>query len=196
MPLDETSFKSSDIRLSSRTVEVIGLSFLKGVDCCTINNDLDDSSDSKISKPPQNLPLPGTPPRFASRGLSIAPRSARLITNSGIYRTKDALSATNHITLRLRPNHRDSWRRSVAAVNGLPENGSRAASPHRLKIRGYTGLNFMRPKLGSWTFGRNPTVAPNNSLCDACTIPQKLLKIRVPLAPLAKQTSPPARAQG
>jgi hypothetical protein len=36
--------------------------------------------------------LPRAPPRFASQGLLVAPRSARLPTNSGIYRKDGALS--------------------------------------------------------------------------------------------------------
>jgi long-chain acyl-CoA synthetase len=58
---------------------------------CKINDDLDLLFDPEILNQHKTY-APRAPPRFASRGLLVAPRSARLLTNSGIYRTDGALS--------------------------------------------------------------------------------------------------------
>jgi hypothetical protein len=63
---------------------------------CKINDDLDLLFDLEFSSQRKTY-APQAPPRFASRGLLIAPRSARLLTNSQIYRTDAALSAVGDV---------------------------------------------------------------------------------------------------
>jgi hypothetical protein len=84
--------KASGISVSFPLVEVIVSSFIR-VDLLQINDDLDLLFVPEILSQRKTY-APRAPPRFASRGLLIAPRSARLLTNSGIYRKDGALSLT------------------------------------------------------------------------------------------------------
>jgi len=97
---------------------------------------------------------PQAPPRFDSRGPLVAPRSARLLTNSRIYRTEGALSEKRKIryssvpliVVRLKPNL-DQLTQSISVSVRLPIGESAKLEPAITALA--NALDQFKPAKGS-----------------------------------------------